>query len=360
MSAKPVYQHLNDYSVEPATVTSTVLLVESDDTLLDSLGQLFENDGFSVLTASSGKNALGIYLQHRGQIGILITDVAVGMINGFDLAAAVSTTCPDVTVLFTAPPPLPSHDQPCHVCHRAVAHFLPKPYRYSELRRRLAQLLAEKEEATPEWLAHFYNVPVSPEALAMIFPKEENRKQGRIPETHSITVQLQAVERDEVLAVAGVVRNPDGTDTKCFIEPQIKTLRAWRTLRVSDLNDTVRSVIRLLVQEVEGELADISQGKRSKTRHHNRNTFGLLLLAALYGHNDDHPLPAGSPIKGPQWWTDRKDIIPLDQLEKEAITSAVTLFGGNKLQAAASLGVSRSALYRKITQYGIVVNKPLL
>ncbi|MFZ5646736.1 MAG: sigma 54-interacting transcriptional regulator [Bacillota bacterium] len=43
----------------------------------------------------------------------------------------------------------------------------------------------------------------------------------------------------------------------------------------------------------------------------------------------------------------------LDQVEKEAIIETLASTGGNKMQAARSLGISRAWLYKKMKQYGI-------
>jgi transcriptional regulator of acetoin/glycerol metabolism len=45
--------------------------------------------------------------------------------------------------------------------------------------------------------------------------------------------------------------------------------------------------------------------------------------------------------------------MPMEALERDAIIAALHRAGGNRLQAAAELGIARSSLYRKIHSYGI-------
>ncbi len=45
--------------------------------------------------------------------------------------------------------------------------------------------------------------------------------------------------------------------------------------------------------------------------------------------------------------------LTLDELEKKAITEALDRFGGNLSQAAASLGITRQSLYRRMEKFGI-------
>jgi two-component system response regulator HydG len=46
-------------------------------------------------------------------------------------------------------------------------------------------------------------------------------------------------------------------------------------------------------------------------------------------------------------------IVPLAELEKQAIVSALKILNGNKVQAAKLLGIGKSTLYRKLEEYGI-------
>jgi transcriptional regulator with PAS, ATPase and Fis domain len=48
-----------------------------------------------------------------------------------------------------------------------------------------------------------------------------------------------------------------------------------------------------------------------------------------------------------------KEIIPLDELEKEAIQNALDVTRGNKRNAAKLLKISERTLYRKIKEYDI-------
>ncbi len=50
----------------------------------------------------------------------------------------------------------------------------------------------------------------------------------------------------------------------------------------------------------------------------------------------------------------RRVLSPLEALERDAIVKCLTEAGGNKVQAARSLGMSRATIYRKIHDYGIV------
>jgi transcriptional regulator with PAS, ATPase and Fis domain len=58
-------------------------------------------------------------------------------------------------------------------------------------------------------------------------------------------------------------------------------------------------------------------------------------------------------VKSPSESEVRKEVIPLDEMEKEAIKSALDQTRGNKRKAAQKLKISERTLYRKIKEYDI-------
>ncbi|HVZ83210.1 MAG TPA: helix-turn-helix domain-containing protein, partial [Terracidiphilus sp.] len=50
---------------------------------------------------------------------------------------------------------------------------------------------------------------------------------------------------------------------------------------------------------------------------------------------------------------ERQGVVPLADLEREAILGAIRALNGDKLQAARLLGIGKTTLYRKLKEYGI-------
>jgi DNA-binding NtrC family response regulator len=46
------------------------------------------------------------------------------------------------------------------------------------------------------------------------------------------------------------------------------------------------------------------------------------------------------------------DIVPLEEMERQAIMQALLQVGGDKSEAARRLGIGKSTLYRKLKRYG--------
>jgi two-component system response regulator HydG len=62
-------------------------------------------------------------------------------------------------------------------------------------------------------------------------------------------------------------------------------------------------------------------------------------------------LPATETSIGNGNGSSRGKIIPMAQLEKQTILSAITELNGDKLQAARLLGIGKTTLYRKLKDY---------
>jgi CheY-like chemotaxis protein len=105
----------------------TVLMVE-DELLLKELVQcVLEEQGYRILAASSGAEALQIWNEHNGEIDLLLTDMVMpGGMTGRQLAEQLRPRDPHLKVIFTS-----GYSQ--EVVGRDFAlqegiNFLPKPY----------------------------------------------------------------------------------------------------------------------------------------------------------------------------------------------------------------------------------------
>ncbi|MBX3020670.1 MAG: PAS domain S-box protein [Bdellovibrionales bacterium] len=80
--------------------TQTVLLVEDDSHLRSAFVPMLEGKGYKVLVASDGKEAVDLCRKYSGDIHLLLTDVIMPGISGFDLAKEVLKLRPDLRVLY--------------------------------------------------------------------------------------------------------------------------------------------------------------------------------------------------------------------------------------------------------------------
>jgi two-component system cell cycle sensor histidine kinase/response regulator CckA len=77
-----------------------VLLVEDDAILRGILAQTLTDEGYRVLTAEDGEQALALASSLAGQLALVVTDVLLPEMDGLDLAAHLSSLESPPSVLF--------------------------------------------------------------------------------------------------------------------------------------------------------------------------------------------------------------------------------------------------------------------
>jgi two-component system, cell cycle sensor histidine kinase and response regulator CckA len=116
----------------------TVLLVEDDAMLRSILAEALADEGFAVLTAENGEEALTIASTLEARLGLVVTDVLLPVMDGLELAAQLACLKPPPAVLFISG----------IATHRDVpAPVLAKPFGPTAFLEQVARLIAP---ATPD------------------------------------------------------------------------------------------------------------------------------------------------------------------------------------------------------------------
>ncbi len=62
--------------------SETILVVDDEELIRDLAKRILEKAGYSVMTASSGREGLEIYAQHKSKIGLVILDLIMPEMGG--------------------------------------------------------------------------------------------------------------------------------------------------------------------------------------------------------------------------------------------------------------------------------------
>ena len=98
-----------------------------------------EKNGFTVLLASAGDQALEIAARHRGRIHILLTDVLMPGLNGRMLSERLTTSRPETRVLYMSG--YANDDIMRLGVKKAAAHFIQKPFSVDALVHKIRDTL---------------------------------------------------------------------------------------------------------------------------------------------------------------------------------------------------------------------------
>ncbi len=119
--------------------TETVLLVDDEDVVLDVNREILESQGYKVLTARNGKEALEIYRHRRDEIALVLLDMVMPGINGeetFDLLRRID---PGVKVILASG--YSTNDQIRNMMRNGCCAFLQKPFGNMELMMKVREVL---------------------------------------------------------------------------------------------------------------------------------------------------------------------------------------------------------------------------
>ena len=105
----------------------TVLLAEDDDQIRNLVQAALERQGYTVLAAANGSDAISALLRHSGPVQLLIADLIMpGGINGRELADQALVAHPGLRTLFISGYPADVVSR--HLGLRANGFFLHKPF----------------------------------------------------------------------------------------------------------------------------------------------------------------------------------------------------------------------------------------
>src|SRR5436309_3380031 len=77
-----------------------VLVVDDDESILGLVAMVLEHQGYTILRARNGREALAVWARQRTEIGLIITDVEMPAMSGIEFANSLLQSQPDVRILF--------------------------------------------------------------------------------------------------------------------------------------------------------------------------------------------------------------------------------------------------------------------
>lgn len=123
-----------------APSTKTVLIVEDDDAVRNPAAEFLKMEGFKVLQATNGAEALRIVEDSRSRVDLLVTDIVMAGMSGNEVAATLLKTHPGLRVLYMSG----DADKAANVAKSGAAaksSVLQKPFRLNKLNDKIRELL---------------------------------------------------------------------------------------------------------------------------------------------------------------------------------------------------------------------------
>jgi two-component system cell cycle sensor histidine kinase/response regulator CckA len=131
--------------------SETLLLVEDEISVRLASSQFLTRNGYSVLEAGNGEEALRLSRAHAGTIELMITDVVMPKMGGPALAEWLADERPNMKVLFVS-----GYAENTVLRHGRVdvaSRFLQKPFSGKMLARKVREILEESETRSLETIS---------------------------------------------------------------------------------------------------------------------------------------------------------------------------------------------------------------
>jgi DNA-binding NarL/FixJ family response regulator len=127
----------------------TVLLIEDDELVRDAVARSLVRDGYMVLTASTGHDAVGMLRTPATPVDVVLLDVGLPDVSGADLAKRLRELFPKLPVVVCTGAAGPDEAEALH--RLGVARYLCKPVDASVMAAALREVIdasaAEAAEA---------------------------------------------------------------------------------------------------------------------------------------------------------------------------------------------------------------------
>jgi two-component system, cell cycle sensor histidine kinase and response regulator CckA len=137
-------ENVGRLTITPKSVggNETVLLVEDEEAVRSLVRVALRSNGYKVLEAKDGEQALAILEDFRGPIDLLLTDVVMPNMNGQDLAERLGSLHPEAKVLYMS-----GYTDSAVIHHDvmgATASFVQKPFMPKALLERIRDVFDQK------------------------------------------------------------------------------------------------------------------------------------------------------------------------------------------------------------------------
>ena len=121
--------------------TGVVLLVDDDSIFLEVTSVMLSRLGFTVLTAMDGVEAVEVFRRHKDEIRLVLSDVLMPRMNGWETLLALRQIMPGIPVILASGY---SVERVMEEAHSELPQaFLGKPFGLQVLRDTISQTLRE-------------------------------------------------------------------------------------------------------------------------------------------------------------------------------------------------------------------------
>jgi CheY-like chemotaxis protein len=115
----------------PRGAGETILVVDDEEDILGLVDDTLQKYGYQVILARNGAEGIATFVQRRSEIALVLTDIAMPVMDGTAMITAIKSLAPDMKIIASSG--LPLHARQESVLDEGIAAFVSKPYSAAKL-----------------------------------------------------------------------------------------------------------------------------------------------------------------------------------------------------------------------------------
>lgn len=118
---------------------STILIADDEEMILEVASAMLDHLGYQVIAASNGREALQKFIQHQQEINLIILDISMPEMDGFQCLAEIRQQSTIPALLSSGISQILTHDD---ITHHKAQGILPKPFTLDVLQKTVEDALS--------------------------------------------------------------------------------------------------------------------------------------------------------------------------------------------------------------------------
>jgi CheY-like chemotaxis protein len=131
--------------LNPKGARELILIVDDEREITELAGEMLSDEGYRVILAKDGFEALRIYRQIGKQIGLIILDFFLPIMDGDAVFDELRSINPDVSVVLSSG--FAEHSKLGPMLEAGLRGFIPKPYTCQKLLEQVCSILDSSRES---------------------------------------------------------------------------------------------------------------------------------------------------------------------------------------------------------------------
>lgn len=134
-----IERRTQETEVEIKGGTETLLVVEDEEMLLELLTKILVGKGYNVLSARDGLEGIDVYAAHKDEITLILTDMGLPKLSGFDMFMKLKKINPDILAIFASGFLEPSMISEAYKA--GAKEFVQKPYEPNNVLKKIRTVI---------------------------------------------------------------------------------------------------------------------------------------------------------------------------------------------------------------------------